>query len=182
MRMKPESFIGIFFLFISFLLGGCVTAPYDKWMEEVKLIPQSQPPLPKGVSSRGPTDPPSRFQIGCEGDWDPQNGMWVCILSRKGTQEIKPVPWEQPPLPEGVSRNKKTAPPSRFQIGTKGEWEPRNGMWVGVPTPPPKKQETFSGSGGGPCYGYGWNPLMPVPWGWGSYPFMTPWYGSGRFC
>ncbi len=177
--MKWGFLILILFLSTSLLLGGCATAPYDKWVQEVQLVPRSQPPLPQGVSRKRPTDPPSFLQIGCEGDWDPQNGVWVCVLSKDGSRELNPVPRSQPPLPQGVSRKRPTDPPSLDQIGCKGKWDPRNGIWVGVPTPPPRKQETSLG--GGPCYGY---PFMGVPFGppfmFGPFFPMAP-YGN-RFC
>ena len=77
--MKWEYFVLIPILSTSLMLGGCATAPYDKWAREVKFVPKSQPPLPEGISRKKPTDPPSFFQIGCKGEWEPENGMWVCI-------------------------------------------------------------------------------------------------------
>ena len=164
--MKLEHGMLALVFFTSLLLGGCAT-PYEKWTREVMIVPKSQPSLPEGVSRKKPTDPPSFLQIGCEGDWDPQNGVWVCVLPKKDTREVNLVPRSQPPLPEGVSRKKPTDPPSLSQIGCKGTWEARNGMWIGVPTPKIK----YDSSRLPPCGGYAPYGVFPFgfyPWGWGG--------------
>mgnify|MGYP001578054222 CR=1 FL=1 len=166
--MKLEHVTLALVFFTSLLLGGCATTSYDRWVQKVKLVPTSQPPLPEGVSRKKPTDPPSLSQIGSEGEWEARNGMWVCVLSKKDTREVNLVPRSQPPLPQGVSRKKPTDPPSLSQIGCEGEWDARNGMWVGVPTPKIK----YDSSRLPPCGGYtppmGFFPFGVPFWGWGG--------------